>query len=153
MTPRLWEVGWSFIFDYSSLFCFLLIEIYITSSISYMVLTCYVYYYCIVFDNVLKGSSPVLRRISTVLFHRISHGMWLLTWEFLLIKSVLHFAFVHLFSCYYYYDNVVIGIGVLSTLWFTEFLVWIDLPLSKEVKQLKIIIAELHFTQNILGFP
>ena len=40
----------------------------------------------------------------------ISHGMWLLAWEFLLIKSVLHFAYLHLLSGYYYYDYVVIGV-------------------------------------------
>ena len=64
--------------------------------------------------------------------------MWLLAWEFLLIKSVLHFSFLHLLSGYYYYDYVVIG--VLRPLWFTEILFWIALLLSKEVKQLKIII-------------
>ena len=36
---------------------FLLIEIHYTFSISYVVLTCYVYYYCI--DRVLTSSSPV----------------------------------------------------------------------------------------------
>ena len=30
--------------------------------------------------------------------------MWLLAWEFLLIKSVLHFAFLHLLSGSYYYE-------------------------------------------------
>ena len=45
-------------------------------------------------------------------------GMW--AWEFLLIKSVLHFAFLHLLSGYYYYDYVVIG--VLRPSWFTEIL-------------------------------
>ena len=64
--------------------------------------------------------------------------MWLLAWEFLLIKSVLHFAFLHLLSGYYYYDYVVIG--VLRPSWFTDILFWIGLLLSKEVKQLKIII-------------
>ena len=38
--------------------------------------------------------------------------------EFLLIKSVLHFSFVHLLSGYYYYDYVVMG--VLRRSWLTE---------------------------------
>ena len=59
-----------------------------------------------------------LRWIYTVLSQGISHGMWLLAWEFLLIKSVLHFAFLHLLASYYYYDYVVIG--VLRPSWFTE---------------------------------
>ena len=63
--------------------------------------------------------------------------MCLLAWEFLSIKSVLHFAFLHLLSGYYYYDYLVIG--VLRPFWFTEIL-WIGLLLSKDVKQLKIII-------------
>ena len=41
-------------------------------------------------------------------------------------------------SGYYYYDNVVIG--VLRTSWFKEFLFWIGLLLSKDVKKLEIII-------------
>ena len=76
----------------------------------------------------------------------IGHGMWLLAWEFLLIKSVLHFAFLHLLSGCYYYDYVVIG--VLRPSWFTEILFWIGLLLSKEVKQLKIIF-EFHSTFSI----
>ena len=36
--------------------------------------------------------------------------MWLLAWEFLLIKSVLHIVFLLLLSWYYYYDYVVIGV-------------------------------------------
>ena len=50
------------------------------------------------------------RRISTVFSQGISHGIRLLAWEFLLIKSVLHFTFLHLLSGYYYYDYVVIGV-------------------------------------------
>ena len=42
-----WMDGWCFIFEYSSPFCFLLIQIHYAFSISYIVLTCYVYYYCI----------------------------------------------------------------------------------------------------------
>ena len=45
VTPRLGEGGWFFIFDYSSPFCFLVIEIHYTFSISYIVLTSYAYYY------------------------------------------------------------------------------------------------------------
>ena len=47
VTPRLGEGGLYLICDYSSPFCFLLIEIHYTFSISYIVLTSYVYYYCI----------------------------------------------------------------------------------------------------------
>ena len=54
-----------------------------------------------------------LCRISTALSQWISHRMWLLAWEFLLIKCVLHFAFLHLLSGCYYYDYVVIGAGFL----------------------------------------
>ena len=92
----------------------------------------------IVFDYVLAPLLLFLRRISTVLSQGISHGMWLLAWEFLSIKSVLHFAFLHLLSGYYYYDYVVIC--VLRQLWFTEILFRIGLLLSKEVNQLNIII-------------
>ena len=78
------------------------------------------------------------RRISTVRSQGINHGMWPLAWAFLLIKSVLHFAFLHLLSGYDYCDYVVIG--VLRPSWFTEILFWIGLLLSKEVMQLKILI-------------
>ena len=64
--------------------------------------------------------------------------MWLLAWEFLFIKRVLHFAFLHLLSGYYYYGYVLID--VLRPSWFTKILFWIVLLLSKELKQLKIII-------------
>ena len=46
--------------------------------------------------------------------------MRLLAWEFLLIKSVLHFAFLHILSGNYYYDYVVIC--ALRVSWFTEIL-------------------------------
>ena len=45
--PRLSWMDGVKVDDYSSPFCFLLIEINYTFSISYIVLTCYVYYYCI----------------------------------------------------------------------------------------------------------
>ena len=45
VTPRLGEGGLFFIFNCSCPFCFLLTEIYYYFSISYIVLTCYVYYY------------------------------------------------------------------------------------------------------------
>ena len=67
--------------------------------------------------------SCFFRRISTVLFQGISHGMWLLDWEFLLLKNVLPFAFLYLLSGYYYYDYVVIG--VLRPSWVTEIRCWI----------------------------
>ena len=130
VTPHLGEGGWFFIFDYSSPFCFLLIEIYYTFSISYLVLTCYVYYYCIWW--VLTRSSPVSSQDFYCSLPRDSHRMWLLAWEFLLIKSVLHFAFLHLLSGYYYYDYVVIG--VLRPSWLTEIHCWIVEILSKVVK-------------------
>ena len=44
-------------FDFSSPFCFLLIKLHLTYSISYKILTNYVYYYCIV-RNVLRVSEP-----------------------------------------------------------------------------------------------
>ena len=47
VTPGLREGGWFLIFDCTSPFCFLLIEFHCFFFISYIVLTCYVYYYCI----------------------------------------------------------------------------------------------------------
>ena len=47
VTPRLVEGGYFFIFVCSSPFCFLLIEFHYSFSFSYLVLTWYVYYYCI----------------------------------------------------------------------------------------------------------
>ena len=74
-----------------------------------------------------------LRRISTVLSQGTSHGVWQIAWEFLLIKSVLYFAFfLHLLSGYYYYDYVVIG--VLRPSWLTEIHCWIVEILSTVVK-------------------
>ena len=109
VTPRLGDCGWFFIFDYSSPF-FLVIEIRYTLSISYIVLTCYVYYYCIWFGFNTLFSCFFAR---VLLFSRnvsVMHGMWLLASEFLLIKSVLHFAFMNPHSGCYYYDFVVIGV-------------------------------------------
>ena len=68
---------------------------------------CLLLLYLIMFQN---AHLLFLRRIFTVLSQEISHGMWLLAWEFLLIKSVLQFAFLYLLSGYYYYDYVVIGV-------------------------------------------
>ena len=73
----------------------------------------------IVLDWVLTRYSPVSPHVSTVLSQGISHRMRHLAWEILLIKSVLHFAFLHLLSGYYYYDYV--AIGVLMPSWLTEF--------------------------------
>ena len=67
---------------------------------------CLLLLYLIGFEHALL---LFLRKISTVLTQGISHGMWLLAWEILLIKSVLHFAFLHLLSGSYYYDDVLIG--------------------------------------------
>ena len=47
VTPRLGGGGWFFLFDHLSPFCFLLFEFHYAFSISYKVLTGYVYYYCI----------------------------------------------------------------------------------------------------------
>ena len=70
--------------------------------------------------------------------------MWHLTWEFLLLKGVLHFAFMHFLSGYYYYDYVITG--VLKPPWFTEISIW-----NKEVKQLKIIIIIIFFGSDWVG--
>ena len=66
---------------------------------------CLLLFYLIGFEHAIL---LFLRRISTVLSQGISHGMWLLASEFLLIKSVLHFAFLHFLNCCSYYDYVVI---------------------------------------------
>ena len=47
MTPRLGERGWLFIFNYSNLFYIFLIKLNYAFSIYYIVLTCYVFNYCI----------------------------------------------------------------------------------------------------------
>ena len=64
----------------------------------------------IVFDRVLKRSSSVSSQDFYCFSQGNSYGMGLLAWEFLLIKSVLRVAFLHLLSGYYYYDYVVIGV-------------------------------------------
>ena len=80
-----------------------------------------------------------LRRISTVvLLQGINHGMWLQLWSFCYSK-VYFLSRMHFHSGYYYYDYVVID--VLRPSWFTEIIFWMGLLLSKEVKQLKIIIT------------
>ena len=92
VTPRLGEVADFLFFDWSS-FCFWLLNCAL--SISYFVLTCYVYYYFILFGfNTLF--SCFFCKNSTVLSQGICHGMWLFSWEFLLFSSSLHFAFKHL---------------------------------------------------------
>ena len=70
-----------FFVKWSSLYFFLLL--YSTNMLCLLLL------YLIGFQHALL---LFLRRISTVLSHGNSHGMWLLTWEFISIKSVLHFA-------------------------------------------------------------
>ena len=47
VTPRLGRVDDFSLFDYASPFCCLLIEFNYHFFVSYLVLTCYVYYYCI----------------------------------------------------------------------------------------------------------
>ena len=79
-------------FDCFSKFYFLLFEFHYAFSISDIVQTCYVYYYCIWLLNTICSCF-----FSRLLFSpRISHGLWLLAWEFLLFSSVLHFALMHL---------------------------------------------------------
>ena len=75
---------------------FLFIEIHYAFSISYNVLTCNVYYYCIWYGFITLFSC-FFRRIFTVLSQGISHGMWLLAWEFLLFSSVLPFTYASSF--------------------------------------------------------
>ena len=58
----------------------------------------------IVFDRVLSRSSPVSSLDFCCSLPRVGHGMQLGAWEFLLIKCVFHFAFLHLLSGSYYYD-------------------------------------------------
>ena len=92
VTPRLEEGGWFFIFDCWSPFCFLLIVFF--PSLIY----CWHVMFIIAFHLVLTRSSLLfLRRISTVLSQGISHGMWLLAWEFLLFTSVLSFEYASSF--------------------------------------------------------
>ena len=87
---------------------FLFIEFHYVFSISYLVLTCYVYYYCMYLIRFYHALFLFLRRISTVLSQGISHGMWLLAWKFLLFSSVLPFEYAS--SGYYYNDNEVTGV-------------------------------------------
>ena len=72
----------------------------------------------IVFDRVLTRSSPVSSQDFYCSLPRDQSRDALLPWEFLLIESVLHFAFLHLLSGYYYYDYVIIGVPRPS--WLTE---------------------------------
>ena len=67
--------------------------------------------------------------------------MWILAWEFLLIKSVLHFVILHLLSGYYYYDYVVIC--VLRPSWLTEIHCWIVYVSSTVVKLTIIIMIKI----------
>ena len=84
----------------------------------------------IVFDRVLKRSSPV----SSQDFYCS------LPMERKLIKSILHFEFLHLLSGYYYYDwsnrcaEALVAYRILFS---------IGLLLSKKVKRLKIIIIAI----------
>ena len=72
----------------------------------------------IIFDRVLTRSSPVSLQDFYCSLPRDQSRDVTPRWEFLLIKGVLHFAFLHLLSGYYYYDYVVIG--VLRPSWLTE---------------------------------
>ena len=91
---------WFLIFDCSSLF-FLLIEFHYAFSISYIELTCSVYYHCIWlgFNTLFSCFFPGF----TVLSQGISHGIWLLAWEFLLFSSVL---LMNLYSLDYSYESL-----------------------------------------------
>ena len=97
VTPRLGEDGWFFIFDCSRPFCFLLIEFHYVIFISYIVLTGYVYYYCIL----LMFNKPFSCFFAGFLLFSpkgsCSHGMWLLAWEFLLFSSALPLAYASSF--------------------------------------------------------
>ena len=101
-------------------------------SISYIVLTCYVYYYWIwlgfnmLFSCFLAGFLLFSSKWS-VTGCDSSLGSF--------CYSIAYFLLLmHLHSGYYYYDYA--NIGVLRPSWFTEKLFWIGLLLSKEVKQL-----------------
>ena len=72
----------------------------------------------IVSDRVLTHSSPVSSQDFYCSLPRDQSRDVTPAWLFLLIISVLHFAFLHLLSGYYYYDYVVIG--VLRPSWLTE---------------------------------
>ena len=108
MTPRLGEGGWFFIFDCSSLFCFLLIEFHCFFSISYIVLACYVYYYCILFGfNTLFfcffAGFLLFSSKGSVKACDSSLGSFC-------YSPVYFLSHVHLHYAYYYYDYVVIGV-------------------------------------------
>ena len=72
----------------------------------------------IVFDRVLTRSSPVFSQDFYCSLPRDQSWDVIPRLKFLLIKSVLHFAFLHRLSGYYYYDYVVLG--VLRPSWLTE---------------------------------
>ena len=88
-----WGLGW--VIFHFRLFNSILIVNWISLFflIFYIVLTSYVYYYCIW----LCFNTLFLHRIFTVLSKGIRHGTWLLAWEFLLFFSVLHFAYASSF--------------------------------------------------------
>ena len=108
VTPRLGG-GWiTMIFDYSNTFCFLLIEIHYGFSISYIVITYYVYYYCIWYGF-------------NTLFFSFFAGFLLFSpkgsvtgcdssLESFCYSPVYFLSRMHLHFCYYYYDYVVIGV-------------------------------------------
>ena len=64
----------------------------------------------IVFDRVLKRSSPVSSQDFYCSLQRDQSRDVTPLLVVSLIKSVLHFAFLHLLSGYCYYDYVVIGV-------------------------------------------
>ena len=72
----------------------------------------------IIFDRVLTSSSPVSSQDLSCSLPRDQSRDVTPRLGVSLIKSVLHFAFLHPLSGYYYYDYVVIG--VLRSSWLTE---------------------------------
>ena len=116
-------------------------------SISCIVLTCYEYYCCI-----WLGFNALFYFFTEFLLFSPKKSV---TGsdprsEVLLFSSVLQ---LHLYSCYYCYGYIVMGVQRPS--WFTEIPFRIGLLLSKEVNQLKIIIIILicltiHYSINVL---
>ena len=108
--------------------------------ISYIVLTYHIYNYCI-----WLGFNPLFSCsfAGCILFSPMA---WVTGCDSSLgsffCSPVYFLSRMHVLSCYYYYDYVVIG--VLRPSWRTEILFWIGLQLSKEVKHLKIILLSLY---------
>ena len=131
-------VGWTiFHFRLFKSFCFLLIEYnHIFFSISYIVLTCYVYYYCVLlgFNTLFScffAGFILFSPKGSVTGCDSSLGSFCHSPVYFLLR-------MHLHSGYYYYDNVVVG--VLRPLMVFRNSLLNRLTAVKAVKQLKIII-------------